>query len=634
MATFDIEKEEHGENADLISVSPYWVVVAWPFRRHITFNRGKIQSPEKRSISVSNDATECGAATNPVIMYNECTGLQVGGSKESHITTMSATFKEAGESYMTQVFPGDWCAAWIVYGKDKLKKLLAKIRDGKSCNEFSDGFKFVGRVRSFRKSLIMAGSNKIIGLTLRAASFTEFANQIWYDPNLNQTSVGFSDVLGKMQIQINDLMSMDKNVGVDSNKLIPRALNLVLGSGLPSQSTDPSGQLARSPSPVMAEGKPSATYVVPEQIGKLLGAKARATEIGLYAYADILDVLIGIQKYEDSAKGFGMFAPMHSDPNTNMNILGKSDSSLNVLGSFMPIALAFTNKPLWSLMNEFVNPVCNEMYTAIRVNAAGKVVPTLIVRQHPLSSERLSNENAREPTLEPTANTYPTYPWTPPIPIAGAEYVNKAIGAETIKPGTVPLPPLTRFLELPRWKASAKLMRTFDIGRSDEVGHFNFFHVYGSPVAQNKAAVISAQIGRHPPFSDEDDLRRSGFLPYMSTVDCSVQDAAGDGPEIWMQMAADFYLGQQYMYTGTVSIQGVESPICHGDNFEHDGVVYHIEAYSHSCSVAPTGQKTFITYLTLSHGVSSTPEQGMFPGFSPSDNTADDPGLTGEFEDS
>jgi hypothetical protein len=536
--------------------------------------------------------------------------MNVTGSKDNHIGTLSAQFKESGALYISQVFPDDWVGAWIVYGEEKYKDLVHRIKNGEACNGFEDGLKFMGKVGSLRKSLVVQDGKKIAAVTMQASMFTEFAAQLFYDPQLRQTSQRLGDLLGKLNIAIQDLMSMDRNKGIDTNKFMPIAIDLLVGSGAPASYADPAtvsgGSLQVAHGPVQTRDQPAAAYIIPHQVGKVLGASASASASGLYSYADVLCVNVGIQKFDASLKDHRMFVPRGADTNSNRNIFAKTDAGLALLGSFLPAALSFTNKPLWSLLNEFLNPVMNEMYTALRVNYQGQVVPTLVVRQHPLTSD--------------------TFFTLPSVPV------------------------VSRFLEMPRWKADGVMVKTYDVGRSGSVGHFNFFHVYGAPVTSQPVTSLSSQIARNPPLSDEEDFRRNGILPYMTTVNCSAEDAGGGvtggaaGAGAWMACAADFHLGSQYMFNGTVGMQGVSLPICHGDNFEWDNTVYHIENCSHSCGISADGKKYFTTYMALSHGVHTgvrenslsvrtlEPYLSAYPGVVPED-FANDPGFTADFEE-
>jgi hypothetical protein len=88
----------------------------------------------------------------------------------------------------------------------------------------------------------------------------------------------------------------------------------------------------------------------------------------------------------------------------------------------------------------------------------------------------------------------------------------------------------------------------------------------------------------------------------MPTVNCSFADLI-HGPREWMSIISDFLMGQQFTLNGSCAMQGIVSPICPGDNFEFMDSVYHIESVTHNCSVSGDGKKTFVTSLSLSHGI-------------------------------
>jgi len=74
---------------------------------------------------------------------------------------------------------------------------------------------------------------------------------------------------------------------------------------------------------------------------------------------------------------------------------------------------------------------------------------------------------------------------------------------------------------------------------------------------------------------------------------------------MWMEIATDFLMGQQFTLSGSCVLKrGTGLPICVGDNFETDGVVYHIESVTHTCGLTGTG-KHFETRLTLTNGIRS-----------------------------
>jgi hypothetical protein len=77
-----------------------------------------------------------------------------------------------------------------------------------------------------------------------------------------------------------------------------------------------------------------------------------------------------------------------------------------------------------------------------------------------------------------------------------------------------------------------------------------------------------------------------------------------------MEIATDFLMGQQFTLTGSCVLKrGTSLPICIGDNFETDDVVYHLESVTHTCGLMGD-KKHFETRLTLSNGLrTDTPTQ-------------------------
>jgi len=164
----------------------------------------------------------------------------------------------------------------------------------------------------------------------------------------------------------------------------------------------------------------------------------------------------------------------------------------------------------------------------------------------------------------------------------------------------------TKFLELPRWKIHPTLVRKVDVGRSDAM-RWNFVHVYGDPGPVSDAARYNtAQVPLNPPVRDDLDTARSGLKNYSATVSCHHSDINNHGPLKWMALLADWLMGQHLTLTGMMEVEGVQSPICPGDNIEWDGVVFHIESVTHTCSMGG-GSKSFSTTLALTHGVAAQP---------------------------
>jgi hypothetical protein len=578
MARYDLVQEFGADtDPDLLSVSPHWVLAVVRFFQPLTFSRALLLGGQN-SISYDQDNGTIAKTKQIMVIDSDCVQLSVSTSKDSHVSSMNAVLMP-GKNYLAEVFPTDWIMAWIVNSEAKAKDLKARIKRLDPCNLFDDGLKFIGRVQSVRKSLnIESGSGyKTMRYQVQALGGKEFDSSIFYDQQLGEEQSSLGQYLARFNIGISDIFNAASDAssrgkgGIDSNKVIPTLLKLMLGDGIPPRAASPGGlQIAEG---LTSVDEAQYAYAVPVEIGKLLGRDAPSKQSGVLSYADLFELLIGLQKYSFSAgNGLNVFIPDGlSQPGLIPDDIRADDvpggsrrvTPFPLKGEFQPRPVPLVNTPVWSLLDQFLNPAVNEMYYTLRVNPEGKVVPTLVVRQLPFST--------------PMA-----------VDVMGSD--------------------VTGFLELPRWVVHPILVESFDVGRSDAT-HFNFIHIYGQASAEMSGLGITEQIIRNPPIRDEQDIKRNGIHPYMETVSCSIDDTV-NGPKVWMSIVSDFLMGQQLTLNGSIAMRGIQSPICPGDNIEFDGTVYHIESVAHLCSIGPTGNKSFTTALALTHGIRSDIDDG------------------------
>lgn len=359
------------------------------------------------------------------------------------------------------------------------------------------------------------------------------------------------------------------------------------------------------PSPQVNSEAPY-SYLVPKTVGLLLGfdpeLASKAKDV--FGYADILQTLIGVQKY----------APNNpNDPDISVDFfpildVGNSVGSrwftdLDLKGTFLPVESAFVNRPLWQMIQQYNNSAINEMFTSLKATPMG-ILPTIIVRQIPFSSSSI---------------------------VADPEF------------------PLTKFMNLPRWVLAPSLISSLDVGR-DDTTHTNMVHVYGNADNYENNQPLTTQMARNPPIFDDVDIARSGLRADMDSINCALYDQI-EQPKFWMKAIADFKFGSQYTLNGSVQCCGIQSPIAEGDNLEIEDIVYHIEEVTHQWGISPDGKKYFSTSMSLSNGMpkdqtGATEDFPRYPGFTNnaqelSGGTGDlvgdsevlttmDPGITGE----
>lgn len=590
---------DFGDSADPdhIDINPYVLVAIIRLGLPLSFSRVKMAS-------VSNDVSQ-GAllrAVHPLVIVDDILSLQTQGSKRSHVKNMNVTLKSTSVNYMNEILPGDHVFAWIVNSLTKQQDLIARINKGAACNMFDDGLKHLGRIHSVRKQIQVDGQSgvKTSNYTVQSSGFAELDSMLFYDQNLasaDQRDKSVGSWLARLGLNIEELFGATTKEGIkknNTNVIFPTLLSLIVGKGPPNKSKagvsveTPSGQDVGQLPQTLSE--PPYSYLVPVMVGQLLGLRpSEASKSSrIVSYADILELLQGVQNYSNTS-GFGMFIPDISSAQTGER---RSFTPTPLLGTFLAFFPELTNKPLWQVLSQYSNPTINETYTALRVNPEGLVMPTLIFRQIPFTTDAM-------PIIRDL--------------------------------------PVTRFLSLPRWVVPSVMIQSVDIGRSDST-RVNFVHVYGASSLVQNNVPVQYQLVENPPAMDSLDIQRSGMRPYIATVECFINDQVGKTPSQWINLVADRMMGSQYTLNGTINTFGIQSPICEGDNLEFDGVVFHIESVAHSFSITPDGHKSWTTRLELTNGMRADTSAKfssdvaspfpIYPGFLPNDLTGNDPGLT------
>lgn len=587
---------------DGVSVSASWVIAVIRLKYPMTYRR-----PDRGSFS-SFFPDAVATRGKPLIITSDCIQLQVSATKGNHLQQLSATLAPGEINYLSEILPGDYMMAWMVNDGETATSLIKRIRNGQACNKFLDGLKFFGKVHGIQKTLTQdPGGARQIRYSLSGNAFSEFDATFYYNPHLAESISTIGRWMGRVTQSFNQLIAGGQ---IDVNKAIPFFVDLLLGRGIPSNLGRGNSNPALK-STAGLEGEYS--YILPQEMGALIGKTATSKNGGALAYADVLELQSGVQNYsrERTISDYERGIIEESNPDADINSKNRAliftpdgptsgsrrDTGTDMMGKFLPQRPQLENSSVWSILGQYLNPACNEMFTCLRTNGEGKVVPTLVVRQLPFSSHLVN----------------------------------------------VPFP-VTKFLDLPRWRAHSALVRGATIGRSESL-RFNFVHILGiAPSAGGGKNDLTAQTVRNPPFRDDLDIARSGLRNYSATIPCAIADikvktGANGGSTAasnWMDLMSDILMGQHLTMTGNVTLVGVQAPICVGDNFEWDGVVFHIEAVSHSATQSADGKKSFSTTLQLSHGVRSNPgdeDIAIYAGIKSQDQMSFNPPVSDEGQD-
>jgi hypothetical protein len=539
-------KKVHPNTKDSHQTSPGWM---------LTFVRWQNRSP--KTISQEQGGGPFDVTPNLVVI-NDCISLTVSGSKENHTPQMSAVLKAGDINYLTAIAPGDFVFVNMLDWDSKIPVLRARALEGKSINGTHDGFKGLFKVQSVRQVLSTNPSNgaKDISFQITGYAFTEFNNVIYFNQYLIPPGAEKTPLYAT---NISDYWKSLFNEGELPNvqKVVSFFIRTFLGDGIPAKTRKAvSSAAATSSAKTTAELNYNTQFFVPRSVGSLLGEPNAKSAKDIYLY------LMGIQEYtnfSDSESNNGFIPSIKQEP-----VDGRFFETNQPCQGTASIKPDYWNQtPVWSILQEYLNSPINEMYACFRVAPDGKhIMPTLVMRQTPFSSEKYS---------------------------AG---------------------PATKFLNLPRWKVDPKMIYDLNLGR-DEALRINFVQVFGLLAGSpNPQLALSAQMASNNVSLDQEDITRSGMRPWVITSNFALPAKGASQKDVfekalvWKELMGDIVIGQHLKLNGSITCAGIEEPIVVGDNLELGDTVFHIESITHVASIAPNGEKVFRTKLDLTHGIS------------------------------
>lgn len=526
--------------------SPAWV---------LTFVRWNVRDT-LRAIASTGGGEELLAVREPLVVENDCIQLNVNVNKSNLTHSFNATLLETDVNYSTAIHPGDFCFVNMLNWETDARRIatIGRSKSHGALNGIKDGFKGVFKVQGVRKGVQAdpaTGTKKVV-YRINGFAFTEFNNSIYYNPYLrtDNQGTGKDDLLFATNLSADYRQLISPTNNPHCQDIIKFLIESFIGTGISDK-----GQVSAAGSPITA----NTHFYMPQQVGQFLGVS------GAKAAKDIYTYLFGIQKYSGSANsslGSGMNPANLTGANGRFYYTSEKCNGQTLLR-----AEYWNQQKAWSIINQYVNSPLNELYTCFRVDPTGKVMPTVVLRQTPFSTDyfgKTSNFN-----------------------------VNASV---------------TKFSTLPRWKISSALIFSSDIGL-DESARVNFVQFYASPPsdAAKKDSYMSVQTAAGNYVYDVNDVVRSGLRPYI--ISTSFEDLTVDLNERvgkkWAQVIGDCIIGGHLKLNGTLETVGIVDPIAVGDNLEFDGVVFHIEEVNHiASSNIDTGKKMFRTVLKLSNGIS------------------------------
>ena len=538
-------------SGDSHNVSPYWFAAIVPFKYQITYHRKEQLTP--------SEAIE----TNPVIILDsEIVSWSVSGTKTSPTSTFSFQMLSAESGVygtpdiMNAMNPNDWVLFWVFDNYSDYISTRQAVEKEERANYYRTAPKFMGRLDSIVRDLsVSATGQKSLVYKVSCIGFKEFLSKIYYNRNLpvpdGLRNAGRA-IFGNEDVSLDAgglLLSKGGSPLVPPDTIIPKLIAIVLGKG-PGEQYKHTTQITTSP---------NQAFLIPRVISKwMLGNESGKT------YADLLMTITGVQKYNETPFSTDIFDSNYDTPPPNLPF--GEDFALQLLptslkpmaGKVLMQSIYYDNTPLWSVLATYLNAPFNEIYTIMRPNLGGWVMPTVVCRQIPFSTD------------------------------AFLEQCKDATG----------------FLELPRWRIEPSMLLHYQLGKSATTMS-NYMQIIETNLAKTSDVNGSYEQWAFRPIFDRASVARNGLeaeIKNISALFTPIDNAVFARRQFWSQFMADITFDSQLFLSGSVLSKGIQLPIAHGDNIELDGYIYHIEAASHEGSISPNGAKDFNTMLTVSHG--------------------------------
>jgi hypothetical protein len=509
-----------------------------------------------RDTNTINDINLGISVKEPLIVINDCVSLNVSMSKRSHIQGASMVLLAGEVNYSAAVAPGDFVFINMLDNDEKLfgkggshskynkNSLFDRALNKQPINGSHDGFKGIFKVSAVRKFLQVNKSNgvKTVNFQITAQAFTELDQVIYFNSYAFDAAKDGDRVLTSLNGQVaKDFLEKQTKEDLSLASIYKLLMQYTLGGGFPPDFA-PTGKDVTV--------NYNKNFKIPSGVANFIGLKGARTA------SDIFTHYIGIQKYNNRAVNETVgLNPIHTRAGAFLDCGASPSGSTLIIGEYWNQVTA------WSLINQYINPSVNEIFTCFRLIPEGKVVPCIVFRQKPFTSDKFNKEN---PSIDATV-----------------------------------------FSSLPRWRIDPSLIYSYSLGR-DNSARINFVQVIGKSRLLSFDDIISWQSSLKSWVEDDEDIQRNGLKPFITTSDFdfpTTDQKASLSPN-WTKLNYDWLNNGHLKENGKITCSGIEEPISVGDNLEFDGVIYHIEEINHSMTTGNDGHKTFETSVNISYGVS------------------------------
>lgn len=553
-------------STDSHQMSAAWALLFIRFDRDPTWDRATSKP----------NPVQANAEADSILVTHDCIEWNISNNKKNYISTAEFILTETNILYADQetgVGNGDWVLFWACDNQQDIDQVVDNIKHGKAANNIHSGLKFVGRVSSVFRNVVRGHEEgtRVIRYNINAVSFSELGLYVYYNPYIG---IPFQNLVQKgifQQFAITGGAKAIRQLLQNGGGVIREqdVLNFFVGNFLGEGPTAAFKQNGAGETT-----SPNTFYVLPNSVRKLLIPN---NNIGSHTptYADMLYTIVGVQSYEEKGSTWDLYTP----------------STTDLPGRFYVDTLKLDGINLWNLINQLVNAPMSEIYTTLRADDAGNILPTIIHRQMPFTSDAFNSSVTT-----------------------------------------------TKYTSLPRWVLNDELVQGTHLGKEGSL-RINYTHLIGAWADSSILVQNTAQLmGLIPPKMDAVDVQRYGPAPqiknlhFISVLTGTMTAQEGSAKMDFGAMMMDAWVEGEKRIGGTILCKLIQEPIAVGDNLEYDNGLYHIESIQfRGRTETKTGVRTANTRFKVTYGTSlsspKSPSHILFPNLDNNHSaTYDSPG--------
>lgn len=507
------------------STSPSWLIAFVPF--------------DEPSSSYTASLSDAMKTKKPIVIQNDCVSVSINRGKGSFMKTASLSLKITDVFFQNAIACGDKVFIWMSNHQEDMDKIAGRLNGSLtgSVNDWESGLKFEGRVIDIGSmDEVTINGQRTLAQSVSCQAFLELSSSLYHtylakaaidlatstpsgkasatnrlvaEQKFNEESL--KGALGSTALHFFDMFQTGQLQTPD--QIISNLMLLTLG--IPNKDNSLNAT---------AFGTPNDAIRIPTTVATILG-KPKATFLW-----ETYNVLLGRQRYGN--RGGSIWEQFNPEiDETKIDAKRPQDtifyfSPYRLKGVVPYIPPAWNNTPIWSVWNQYLHPLLNEMYTCLRINRHNQIVPTIVVREQPWSTGLFNYLQNGLPMKDVQTSTTDTNTKKNKSKTTKKGQTTK----KTILANTEPMltENLTRtfFHNLPRWVIDNSIVRSVDLS-CNENDRVNFVQVFSKQAGyeaigatpNSTESLKYGQLAAGNFIIDQKDIQRHGLRAFVAESD-------------------------------------------------------------------------------------------------------------------